>query len=139
MLGKKFSYKSDSIEITYDSKLCIHAAECTKGLPEVFDIKKKPWVNPDGAENDKIAKVIHKCPSGALQYIRNDGGRDETPAADSKIITVPNGPIYISGDIDLNFGDQKIKETRASLCRCGKSKNKPFCDNTHQEIDFYAE
>ena len=140
MSEKRFSYKSDSIEITYALKLCIHAAECANGLPEVFDPNKKPWVDPKGAEVQNIVDVIERCPSGAPKYQRFDGEASEKPSKESKITTVPNGPVYVSGDIKLlNSEGEEINETRIALCRCGESKNKPFCDNTHLEVNFNAD
>ena len=141
MTEKIFKYESDEIVISYNSKLCIHAAECANGLPAVFNPKNKPWVNPSGADTDRIFEVIERCPSGALKYERLDEGAQETPAAEAKVVTVPNGPIYISGNISLNTnsGEFEANETRIALCRCGQSKNKPYCDNTHLEVKFNAE
>ena len=113
MSEKRFSYKSDSIEVTYASKLCIHAAECANGLPEVFDPNKKPWVDPSGAEVQKIVDVIEKCPSGALKYTRFYWKVNEKPANDFKNTTIPNGPLYVLGNIKLiNSAGEEINETR---------------------------
>lgn len=140
MSEKRFSYKSDSLEITYAPKLCIHAAECANGLPAVFDPNKKPWVDPNGAEVQKIVDVIERCPSGALKYQRFDGNVNGKPLTESKITTVTNGPVYVSGVIKLiNSSGEEITETRIALCRCGESKNKPFCDNKHLEVNFNAD
>ncbi|MGF9853565.1 (4Fe-4S)-binding protein [Bacillus paramobilis] len=68
-------YTGKDIDVFFDAEICAHAAKCVKGLPEVFDINKKPWVNANGAEADKIAKVINQCPSGALKYIRKDSNK----------------------------------------------------------------
>lgn len=65
-------YTGEQIDVLFDSEKCAHAAKCVKGLPGVFDIKKKPWINVDGAAAEEITKVIDQCPSGALQYIRKD-------------------------------------------------------------------
>ncbi|MBL1214629.1 MAG: hypothetical protein HND52_14835 [Ignavibacteriae bacterium] len=140
MPEKRIKYKSDSIEISFAPKLCIHAAECANGLPDVFDPNKKPWVDPNAAEVQEIVDVIEKCPSGALKYQRFDGSENEKPGETIKIITVPNGPLYVSGDIKLTNSDgEEINETRVALCRCGASKNKPLCDNTHLEVNFNAD
>lgn len=71
MRGKQ--YVGESIDVYYDVSLCVHAAECVRGLPEVFDTKRKPWILPDGAEAPYVATVIERCPSGALQFVRKDG------------------------------------------------------------------
>ena len=141
MTEKIFNYESDKINISYNSKLCIHAAECANGLPSVFNPKNKPWVNPSGADADKIVEMIERCPSGALKYERLEGGMQEKPNAESKVLTIPNGPLYVSGNISLNTnsGETESNETRIALCRCGQSQNKPYCDTKHLEVKFNAE
>ncbi|WP_188831402.1 (4Fe-4S)-binding protein [Paenibacillus aceti] len=61
-------YKGEEIEVYFDAEKCIHSGVCVKGMPEVFDLKKRPWVNTAGAPADKIAAHIDTCPSGALTY-----------------------------------------------------------------------
>ncbi len=140
-ISKRLHYKSDQIEVTYDPKICIHAAECVKGLPQVFNPNKKPWVDPNSAEADEIAAVIHKCPTGALRYNRLDGGANEPVPSSTRIVAVKNGPIYVTGNIKITGSDGNPLDAapRVALCRCGHSGNKPFCDNTHKEINFDAE
>jgi uncharacterized Fe-S cluster protein YjdI len=139
MQEKKRFYKSDKITISFEAGKCIHAAECANGLPEVFNPKERPWVNPDGAEADKIKEVIDRCPSGALKYESSDDPRPETAATQKTQVTVvPNGPLFIKGEVELYSGDGNLisKEDRTSLCRCGASSNKPFCDGSHKSIKF---
>jgi len=62
------TYKGKDITVTWDSNICIHAAECIAGLPRVFNTRKKPWIVPDNADAEKVAEQIKKCPSAALQY-----------------------------------------------------------------------
>jgi putative redox protein len=69
--GKKVNYINDEITITWQPELCQHSERCWKQLPEVFDYKKKPWVNPQGASSQEIIEQIKKCPSGALSYTLN--------------------------------------------------------------------
>ena len=66
--AKVKSYTRDNLTITFDLNICEHSAHCTKALPNVFDITKKPWINPEGAEIEEIIETINKCPSGALRY-----------------------------------------------------------------------
>ena len=141
MSNRKFKYPSDAITVSYDPKICIHAAECVHGLPEVFDPKKKPWVNPDVSTPDEIEKVILRCPSGALKYERHDTQNQEQPPVNSSIKTVKNGPLYLGGNIEIfdNEGNLIAEETRVALCRCGESSNKPFCDYTHIKVNFNAD
>lgn len=74
MTKKKQTYQSSAITVTFDPNVCIHAAECVRGLPEVFDIGRKRWVQPDRADADDVAAVIRRCPSGALQYSLDTSG-----------------------------------------------------------------
>ncbi|MDP9796110.1 putative Fe-S cluster protein YjdI [Catenuloplanes nepalensis] len=64
------SYRGSDITVTFDAGRCRHAAECVRGLPEVFDVSARPWITPDNAGADAVAEVVARCPSGALQYIR---------------------------------------------------------------------
>ena len=68
MEEKRIKYKSEDITVSFAPDVCIHAAECVKGLPSVFDTSKKPWVNVVGGTPDEIIDVIDRCPSGALKY-----------------------------------------------------------------------
>ena len=67
--GKK-TYQGRSIAVSFEAKRCRHAAECVRGLPEVFDIERRPWIQPDNAAADRTAEVVRRCPSGALEYHR---------------------------------------------------------------------
>lgn len=67
------SYSNGVITVTYDSEVCTHAARCVKGLPGVFDVKRKPWIDVDGAHAEQIASQVAKCPSGALKFAKEHG------------------------------------------------------------------
>lgn len=129
-------YKSDKIVVTFDLKRCIHSGICLMGLPQVFDNGARPWVQPAKADAESIAETIRTCPSGALQYKRLDGGPAEQPDAQNSMELQPSGPYYVRGSIELQDSDGQTlsHETRVALCRCGQSKRKPFCDNTHRTI-----
>ena len=131
-------YANEAIDITYDARRCIHASECVRGLPEVFDTNRRPWILPSGASADAIAAVIERCPSGALHYTRRDGGPAESPTEPTTMTTVPGGPLYVRGLIRLRTagGSLVVEDTRAALCRCGRSENTPFCDNSHIGTGF---
>ena len=62
------AYTGNGITVTFDSEVCIHAGKCVQGLPEVFDVSARPWINVDAASAEAIAAQIDRCPSGALQY-----------------------------------------------------------------------
>lgn len=134
-------YRGSGVVVSFDSARCIHAAECVGGLPQVFNPDAKPWIQPDKAAADRIIAVVAKCPSGALAVHREDGTDClPLPAANEARIAA-DGPIYITGDIEVCDGDGNLlsKETRVALCRCGASRNKPFCDNSHRGAGFVDE
>lgn len=64
------AYETDEIEVRFYAERCEHAAECVKGLPAVFNVDNRPWIQPERASADEVAEVIERCPSGALQYSR---------------------------------------------------------------------
>ncbi len=131
------SYHSDSIRVSYDAVRCIHAAECVKGLPAVFDPDRRPWIDPNRAPADDIATVVPRCPTGALTFTRLDGGAAEPAPAENAVMVVPDGPLYIRGDVRLH-GPTGTEETkhRCALCRCGLSEHKPSCDGRHVRGGF---
>ena len=63
------AYRSEKITVSFDLQRCIHARECVRGLPEVFDTEKRPWIQPDNTEPDTITTVVLRCPSSALQFL----------------------------------------------------------------------
>ena len=132
-------YQGDDVDITYSLKRCIHAKECVTRLSSVFDIDKRPWIDANGASAEKVATVIEMCPSGALHYERKDEGANEAIPEMNRIILWHDGPLQVVGDLSIQGANVNIEqETRVTLCRCGASENKPFCDNTHKKIDFKA-
>ena len=133
-------YTGEQIDVTYDAQRCIHVAECLRRLPTVFDTSKRPWVQPDQAPAEQVAATVLACPSGALHYARKDSGAAEPIPTYNIIRLVKNGPLYVRGDFSVvnSAGEFVLKETRAALCRCGASANKPFCDNAHRAIGFQA-
>ena len=77
MSGKTRRYEGNDIVVEYDARRCIHVAECVHGLPAVFEKDRRPWVDADGAAADRVAEVVIRCPTGALHFVRKDGGTDE--------------------------------------------------------------
>jgi CDGSH-type Zn-finger protein/uncharacterized Fe-S cluster protein YjdI len=137
--GQDRRYTGSQVDITYNVKRCIHAAYCVTQLASVFDNQKRPWIQADNASADEIAVIIQRCPSGALHYERKDGGAAEQAPDTNTVVVWKNGPLQISGNISLNGASVALDaETRMTLCRCGASRNKPFCDNSHKDIGFSA-
>jgi CDGSH-type Zn-finger protein/uncharacterized Fe-S cluster protein YjdI len=134
------NYTGKDIDVTYETGRCIHVAECIRRLHAVFDTSRRPWVLPDAGSPDSVAATVVACPSGALHYERTDGGEAEPVQEQNTIRLVRNGPLYLRGDFTIvnGAGELVVHDTRAALCRCGGSANKPFCDGTHKADGFVA-
>ncbi|MBK7981003.1 MAG: (4Fe-4S)-binding protein [Ignavibacteriae bacterium] len=143
MEEKRVKYKSDKIIVSFAPDVCIHAAECVRGLPSVFNTSKKPWINIAGADQSEIISVIERCPSGALKYelIDLELKEDIKKMEKTKITLMPNGPLMVEGNLSIvKLSGETVKDgEKFFLCRCGQSSNKPFCDGTHKKIEFKAE
>lgn len=136
MTEKIHHYDGDGIHVTWDKTRCLHVAECILGLRAVFDTSKTPWVEPNNAPANHVASTIHRCPTGALQYSRKDGGPAEEPDSQNTVRVAASGPVYVRGQLELTLDGEVKIETRTALCRCGHSTNKPYCDGTHTRIGF---
>jgi CDGSH-type Zn-finger protein len=137
---KRKSYVGKSITIHDNRKICSHAAECVNNLPSVFRLNARPWIDSDGASTEQIINTIRKCPSGALSYSIDGIEYKDQNETRPMITTSKDGPLVITGGIDLigdgiQFGEGASKE-HYTLCRCGASNNKPFCDGMHKVINF---
>jgi CDGSH-type Zn-finger protein len=94
-------------------------------------------VDVNAADPDEIAETVMRCPTGALHFVRLDGGSREPVPEETLITERPNGPLYVRGRLKVRRQDGSVREeTRVALCRCGQSGNKPFCDGTHYRIGF---
>ena len=130
--GRDFAYEGGGVIVTFNKHLCSHAAECGKRLPAVFDVSQKPWVQPDKGTAEQIAAVVAACPSGALR-MSTDGGDTQHKVGEAARITVDtDGPYRVENVAldDAAFADGQSM-AKFVLCRCGHSKNKPFCDGSH--------
>ena len=131
-------FDSPEITVSWSRKRCLHAAVCLMRLPPVFEVGRKPWIVPENAGPDAIARTITGCPTGSLHYQRHDGGAAETPDAENTIRVGRNGPLWVRGTIVLadSEGNEVERDTRVALCRCGQSEHKPFCDGSHVASSF---
>ena len=147
-------YTNGDITVFWKPGLCIHATTCYKELIEVFNPRKRPWVDMKGASTGEIIRVVDLCPTKALSYKWNDDsknkisgqktedvkpGIDTQPATEVRIMK--DGPLIVKGDFVIKGSDGTIMKTMkmASFCRCGQSKKMPFCDGTHRKSGFQGE
>lgn len=133
-------YSNGEVTIVWKPALCIHSEKCVKGLPQVFRPQEQPWIEAEAAPTDALVAQVKQCPSGALSYYFNQAGRNETEgeAEPLECDVLPNGPLIVKGKVKVNLPDGKVVERsqRTAFCRCGASRNKPFCDGSHTEIGF---
>jgi CDGSH-type Zn-finger protein len=130
-------YVGDAITIHDNRGICAHVGHCTDGLPAVFRQGREPWIDPAGAPVGDVVAVIHRCPSGALSYSLG-GIEHRDREGPPSIVVSTNGPYVVTGGPRL-VGTDRAKGASLehyALCRCGGSKNKPFCDGTHWYIGF---
>lgn len=123
-------YEGAGIAVSYEVGRCLHAAECLRGLPEVFDAGRRPWVEPAAASADRVAEVVERCPSGALQYHREDGVPDEVPPSPTRASLRGDGALHLRGDLRLATPEGERAETRVMLCGCAQTRQAPFCDHS---------
>lgn len=129
------AYRGRGVTVFYDARRCLHVAECVRGLPEVFDPSKRPWIQPGNAPAATVAEVVRRCPTGAL-HDALAAGDEEAGNETTQITPQPDGPLLVRGRLSIRTPDGDLHETRAALCRCGGSGNKPFCDGTHAKIGW---
>jgi CDGSH-type Zn-finger protein/uncharacterized Fe-S cluster protein YjdI len=129
-------YRGTKIVVRFDGDKCIHSRHCVLEQPGEFEANVKgPWIHPDAAPPEAAVGVAHNCPSGAITYERLDGGPQESTPAINVAQVRENGPLAFHAELYVN---DKPVGFRATLCRCGASKSKPFCDRSHLTIAFTA-
>jgi CDGSH-type Zn-finger protein len=135
--NQRQTYVGRGITIFDNRAICAHAGFCTDELAAVFRHRDTPWIDPDAAGIERIVSTIMKCPSGALSYAI-DGAEAEPPRRAPMVTVTDDGPYAVTGGIELvnvKFGEGASTE-HYTLCRCGASKNKPFCDGSHWDVGF---
>src|SRR5919202_1727601 len=137
---KRKDYVGKKITVHDNMRICSHAAECVSNLPSVFRLNARPWIDSDGAIAEEIINTIRKCPSGSLSYSIDDIEYRDQIERKPMVTVSKDGPYIVTGGIELvgdniQFGDGASKE-HYTLCRCGASQNKPFCDGMHKVTNF---
>jgi CDGSH-type Zn-finger protein/uncharacterized Fe-S cluster protein YjdI len=126
------------VTVHFNAQKCIHSRNCVLDHPEVFVPNKDgEWIYPDAASAEKVITIGLRCPSGAISVRLNDGSAtsDDLPVVNTLRVR-ENGPLAIEADLVVNGVSQNT--VRATLCRCGASLNKPFCDGAHHNAGFIA-
>ncbi len=131
-------YSNGELTVVWKPQKCIHAAECVKALPKVYDPNARPWINVDNATTEELKAQIKKCPSGALSYYMNGEEDKEAEALETKVEVLENGPLLVYGTLHVTDkdGNTETKNKTTAFCRCGASNNKPYCDGSHIKAEF---
>ncbi len=137
---KWYHYYGKDITVIYNHGICAHVSDCIIGLMEVFNRRRQPWVEPDAAPVEDVIRVIRTCPTGALRYeLRGETFFDWNEKPSIKVLF--NGPLVVKGAIPLEDDRDSLSELPTPdhycLCRCGQSKNLPFCDGAHTKGEFF--
>ena len=131
------SFPGDQIDVHFDRRLCIGVGECGRSSGPLFEAGRTPWCDPNQTSVAETRAIVERCPTGALTYT-DKSGAPELPPAENIITIVSDGPLYATGTLAIGNAPDDLPgvRTRAALCRCGHSGNKPFCDNSHRAADF---
>ena len=139
-LNKVHHYEGEEITIHDNRTLCSHSEICVKQLSTVFNRNSRPWIDPLADRTEAIIELIKKCPSGALSYTLNDEHHNQFHNT-VEFEVCKNGPYHVKGPVQLNVTDelQIPSKDHFAICRCGESKNKPYCDGNHHTAKFIAD
>jgi uncharacterized Fe-S cluster protein YjdI len=158
-------YTNGEITVFWKPSKCIHATTCFRELIDVFNPRKRPWINMEGASTEKIIEVTDKCPTQAIYWKYNkdltpeekagnekrEGDKEEVnpetlheekqDSPEASLQVMPGGPILVEGDFKAigENGEELKTMVMTSFCRCGHSNSQPFCDGTHRVIGFQDE
>jgi len=143
------SYTNGEITVHWKPRECVHAGTCFREMRKVFDPSRRPWIDLTQGETDAIIDIVERCPTDALTYDRNT----KTENVEQQISTktsggekvnfsiMRNGPILAEGSFIVikEDGTEQIVKSITSFCRCGMSRNQPFCDGTHNKQGFFPD
>jgi len=128
--------RGKKVTIRFEAAKCVHSRNCVLARPDVFVPNVEgEWIYPDRATPEEVAELAHACPSGAIQYERLDGGPNEAPPRVNVVRIRENGPLALHAEVRIAGQDAGM---RVTLCRCGASANKPYCDSSHVAKGFAA-
>ena len=136
MSNKVETVRGTKVAIHFETQKCIHSRNCVLGRPDVFVPNVEgEWIHPDRATADEVAALAANCPSGAIRYERQDGVANERGPIVNTVRVRENGPLAFNAVL-LVAADAETY--RATLCRCGASTSKPYCDGSHTTVGFAA-
>jgi CDGSH-type Zn-finger protein/ferredoxin len=127
-------FQAPGVTVHFNRSICSGAAACVRNLPDVFKSDGEDWIQPGNASVEDVIETVRRCPSGALTFTL-DGKTEMKQESGISVRIVPNGPYEIKGPVEFDAPrwSRNASKTNFALCRCGMSKNAPFCDYTHGE------
>lgn len=131
-------YFNGDLAVVWKPQLCIHAGKCVNALPNVYKPDEKPWISAQNATHQELKDQIAMCPSGALSYYMKGEENEDLQTLETKVEVSENGPLLVSGPFQMihTNGKEEVKNQITAFCRCGVSRNKPYCDGSHVEAEF---
>ncbi|WP_419763622.1 MAG: CDGSH iron-sulfur domain-containing protein [Arcobacter sp.] len=130
-------YDSKNVTVTFNRSICAGSENCVKKFPDIYTSGSVDWINLEKGTIENIIASIEDCPSGALSYSLNkDADCQLEDCQKEKIDIIKHGPIQVRGPINIKIEKWSsfANKTKFTLCRCGNSQNKPFCDYSHASI-----
>jgi CDGSH-type Zn-finger protein/uncharacterized Fe-S cluster protein YjdI len=129
-------YRGRHLVVINEARRCIHSRYCVLNLPGVFRPNVDgPWIEPDAGNAEAVIAVIARCPSGALRYRPEGRTSAEGAPGVNTMRVMEDGPLVVHAELNV---EGNVSSRRATLCRCGKSFNKPYCDRMHVKSSFKA-
>ena len=126
--------RGKAVVVQFDGARCIHSRHCVLDRPDVFVPNVDgEWIHPDRATPAELLELAHNCPSGAIRCTGADGTPVEAAPPVNTVRVRENGPLAFRAALTI---DGQQAGFRATLCRCGASENKPYCDGSHRKIGF---
>ncbi|MFT4999301.1 MAG: CDGSH-type Zn-finger protein [Planctomycetota bacterium] len=129
-----YSYEGAEIDVHFSKLLCSHAAECGRLLSKVFDASQRPWIKPDNGTIDEIKTAVNACPSGALRYNLKGENPQQLDPTEVGMSIQKDGPYWVKNvPLEGSTTGPNGSGAKYVLCRCGLSRNKPYCDGSHRD------
>jgi uncharacterized Fe-S cluster protein YjdI len=135
--NKTKEYSNGEMTIIWEPGKCFHSGVCTKMLPKVYRPEERPWIQIENATTEELKDQVSQCPSGALTYYMNKEGKPKS-ADEVDVKVMKDGPLLVTGTLKVTNADgiTESKTQTTAFCRCGASKNKPYCDGSHTKAGF---
>ena len=133
---RRFPFEGVGVVMTDDKMFCTHAGFCGDRFTNVWAMIEE---SADPAVRERLLGMVRRCPSGRLAYRVPPEPEDVEPDFEPSVGIEPNGPMWVRGRIPIVSEDDGTEwevRNRVTLCRCGQSRNKPYCDGSHQRVGF---